>query len=126
MSFADRTLTCVDCGADFVFSASEQEFYATKGLTNEPKRCPSCRRARKSQRGDDMGGGGGYRAGGGGGGPRGDRQMYPATCGNCGRETEVPFQPRTGRPVYCMDCYRTMRPAGSGGGDRGGGGGRRY
>jgi CxxC-x17-CxxC domain-containing protein len=116
VSFTDRTLTCQDCGAEFVFSASEQEFYASKGLTNEPKRCPNCRRARKSQRGDDMGGGG-MRMGGGGGGRMGEpRQMYPATCGNCGRETEVPFQPRTGRPVYCADCFRSMRPAGGGGG----------
>ena len=118
MSFADKTLTCVDCGAEFTFTASEQEFHSSRGFTNEPKRCPDCRRARKSARGDSGGGyggggGGGY-GGGGGGGYGSDRQMYPATCANCGKETQVPFQPRGTRPVYCRDCFRTMAPGGRG------------
>lgn len=46
----DKTLTCKDCGAEFVFTAGEQEFYAEKGFTNEPQRCLECRRARKNQR----------------------------------------------------------------------------
>ena len=50
MSFEDKTLRCADCGNEFVFSASEQEFFAEKGFTNEPKRCPACRRARRQQR----------------------------------------------------------------------------
>ena len=126
MSFADKTLTCVDCGAEFTFTASEQEFHASRGFTNEPKRCPDCRRARKASRGDaggGYGGGGGYSGGGGsygggGGGYSSDRQMYPATCANCGKETQVPFQPRGTRPVYCRDCFRTMAPGGGGGGGR--------
>ncbi|MQY72142.1 MAG: zinc-binding protein, partial [Dehalococcoidia bacterium] len=36
---------------------------------------------------------------------------FPATCAECGKETEVPFEPRTGRPVYCSDCYRKTRPS---------------
>ena len=127
----DKTIVCQDCGAEFTFTAEEQDYYASKGFTNEPKRCPNCRRARKAQRNDEGGmrsgsygggGGGGYRAGGGGGGySSGPRQMYPATCANCGRETEVPFQPRGDRPVYCRDCFQTRAP------DAGrGGGGRRY
>src|SRR4051812_12397127 len=78
----DRTLTCVDCGADFTYSVADQEFHASRGFTNEPKRCPDCRRARKSARGDTGMGGGGYCGGGGGGGggySSGPRQMYPAT-----------------------------------------------
>ena len=121
MSFADKTLTCVDCGAQFTFTASEQEFHASRGFTNEPKRCPDCRRARKNARGDAGGGYGGgssYSSGGGGGGYSSDRPMYPATCANCGKETQVPFQPRGTRPVYCRDCYRTMAPGGGGGGGR--------
>jgi CxxC-x17-CxxC domain-containing protein len=122
VSFNDKTLTCVDCGAEFTFTASEQEFHASRGFTNEPKRCPDCRRARKNARGDSGGsyggGGGGYSSGGsyggGGGGYSSDRQMYPATCANCGKETQVPFQPRGTRPVYCRDCYRTMAPPGGG------------
>ena len=49
----DKTLTCRDCGADFIFSASEQDFYAEKGFTNEPKRCATCRAAKKQARGND-------------------------------------------------------------------------
>ncbi len=103
MSFQDKSLQCADCGATFTFSAGEQEFFASKGYTNEPKRCPSCRQARRSDR---YGGGGG---GGGGGGYGGRRQMFPVVCAQCGKETEVPFEPREGRPVYCSDCYSTAR-----------------
>ncbi|MBT3363467.1 MAG: zinc-binding protein [Chloroflexi bacterium] len=91
----DKTLQCFDCGDAFTFSAEEQEFFQSKGFVNEPKRCGSCRAARKSQRG-----GGGF-----GGGTGGRRQMYPAVCAQCGKDTEVPFEPRNGRPVYCSDCY---------------------
>lgn len=105
MSFADKTLTCRDCGSEFVFTTGEQEFYAEKGFTNEPRRCPACRRAAKAQR---AGGGSSY---GGGYGSRPERQMYPAICSNCGRETEVPFQPRNDKPVYCSDCFQEQRAA---------------
>ena len=48
----DKTLICQDCGAEFIFTAGEQEFYAEKQFTNEPKRCPDCRRANKQKRND--------------------------------------------------------------------------
>ena len=96
--FQDRTLNCRDCGTDFVFSASEQEFFAEKGFTNDPSRCPQCRAARKVNRQGGFGGGGG--------GYRQQRQMFPAVCSNCGKETEVPFKPSGERPVYCRDCFR--------------------
>ncbi len=99
MSFQDKSLTCADCGAAFTFTAQEQEFFQSKGYTNEPKRCPTCREARKAERG------------GGGGGFRGKRQMYPAVCAQCGKDTEVPFEPRSGRPVYCSECYSKVKPA---------------
>jgi CxxC-x17-CxxC domain-containing protein len=111
--FTDKTLTCVDCGASFTFTAEDQQYHADKGFANEPKRCPDCRRARKSSRGDMGGGynsGGGSYGGGGGGYSSGPRQMYEATCADCGRQTEVPFQPRGTRPVYCRDCYRNHAP----------------
>lgn len=92
MAYTDRTLTCQDCGQSFTFSADDQEFFALKGYT-EPKRCPPCRQARKSDRG-------------GSGGPR---EMFPVTCSNCGKETEVPFRPRGDRPVYCSDCFAQQR-----------------
>ncbi len=99
MSFQDKQLQCSDCGATFNFSAEEQEFFQTKGYTNEPKRCPTCRQARKTER-YGSGGSGSYR-------PR--RQMFAAVCAQCGKETEVPFEPREGRPVYCSECYNTVR-----------------
>jgi CxxC-x17-CxxC domain-containing protein len=111
----DKTLSCRDCGANFTFTASEQEFFASKGFTNEPSRCPSCRAARKQGQGRDSGGyssGGGYSTSGFGGGyDRRERQMFPAVCASCGRQTEVPFQPRGDRPVYCSDCFRSRQPS---------------
>jgi len=102
LSFEDKTLQCADCGVNFTFTAEEQEFFQTKGYTNEPKRCQPCRQARKTER---YGGGGG---GGGGFGSR-QRQMFPAVCAECGKDTEVPFEPREGRPVYCSECYSKAR-----------------
>ncbi len=123
-SFVDRTLTCSDCSAEFTFTVGEQEFYQSRGFTNEPRRCPACRAARKAARGEG-GGGGGYRSeGGGGGGYRNfdsNREMFSAVCAECGREARVPFQPRGDRPVYCSDCFRSRGPQRRGGG---GGGGR--
>jgi CxxC-x17-CxxC domain-containing protein len=108
--FQDKTLTCRDCGREFAFTSGEQEFYQSRGLTNEPGRCPECRAARKSS-GGGGGGGGGYGGGGGGGGgyDRPQRQMYAATCSTCGKETQVPFQPRGDKPVYCSECFETVR-----------------
>lgn len=111
----DKTLTCSDCGQAFTFTASEQDFYTERGFT-EPRRCASCRAARKAQRGDSgssFGGGGGYGGGGSrggfGGGSRGPREMFAATCSSCGQETEVPFRPTSGKPVYCSACFAQRR-----------------
>jgi CxxC-x17-CxxC domain-containing protein len=98
VSYQDKSIQCSDCGATFTFSAEEQEFFASKGYTNEPKRCPTCREARKSARYGDGGSSSGSR-----------RQMFPAVCARCGKDTEVPFQPREGRPVYCSDCYNSVK-----------------
>jgi len=100
MSFEDKSIQCSDCGTAFTFSAEEQEFFQSKGYTNEPKRCPSCRQARKTERYGNSDHS--YGA---------PRQMFPAICAECGKDTEVPFEPRTGRPVYCSDCYRKVRPS---------------
>ncbi len=97
MSFQDKSIQCADCGTTFTFSVKDQEFFQSKGFTTEPKRCPECRRARKSERN-----GSGYEA---------TRQMFPATCSECGKSTEVPFQPRGDKPVYCSDCYRKVQPS---------------
>jgi len=93
--YQDKDIDCVECGAVFVFSAAEQELFAERGYMNEPKRCPTCREARRSRRS--------Y------GDRRSDRQMHPVVCAECGKETEVPFEPRQGRPVYCNECYAKIR-----------------
>lgn len=127
---SDRTLTCRDCGQEFTFTAGEQDFYTQRGFS-DPQRCPSCRSARKQQRnagggygdsgyssgggysdsGYSSGGGGGYgRSNGGGGYNSGaPRQLYPAVCSECGRETEVPFNPTPGKPVYCRECFQNRK-----------------
>ena len=99
MSFQDKSLQCSDCGAAFNFSAEEQEFFQTKGFTNEPKRCPECRQTRKSERSGSNNYG------------SNNRQMFAAVCAECGKSTQVPFEPRGDKPVYCSDCYRKVRPA---------------
>ena len=107
MSFTDKSLQCSDCGANFTFSAQDQEFFAQKGYTNEPKRCPTCRETRKSQR-TTTGGGNSYSSGY-NSGYSARREMFPATCSDCGKSTQVPFEPRNGKPVYCSDCYRKVK-----------------
>ena len=121
MSYADKSLACRDCGQAFVFTSGEQEFHASKGFQNEPSRCPECRAARKAARGDSPGGysSGGYSSGGyssGGyssGGYGRQREMFSATCSECGNEARVPFQPRGDKPVYCSDCFSKQRSSGS-------------
>jgi len=95
VAIQDKELQCADCGASFMFTAREQEFYQTKGFTNEPKRCPTCRGARRNQKNGNIAGPGESPA----------RQMFRAVCAECGKETQVPFQPKDDRPVYCRDCY---------------------
>ncbi len=102
MAYEDKTLECVDCGASFTFDSGEQEFFATMGYTNDPKRCPNCRAAKKQQCGGSSGGGDSY-------GHQRQREMYPAVCASCGKDTQVPFEPRDDRPVYCNDCFAKNR-----------------
>lgn len=113
--YEEKALTCQDCGHQFLFTAAEQEFYAKKGLTDEPSRCPECRGARKARgegsvsRGDGRGG---------------QQEMFPAVCVQCGKDVRLPFQPRGDRPVYCPDCLHEQQ--GSSSGYRRPRGGRRY
>ena len=88
MAFEDKTLVCKECGNNFVFTSGEQEFYAEKGFENEPARCRDCRDKRRRE-----------------------RQMFHVVCAECGKDTEVPFEPKTDRPVYCRDCFTAKRPA---------------
>lgn len=90
MAFQDKTLTCRDCGKDFIWTAGEQEFYEQKGFTNAPLRCPDCRRAKKARF-------------------DGNRVQHEITCANCGKTDTVPFVPRGDRPVLCRDCFKTSK-----------------
>ena len=90
--YQDETLVCRDCNKEFIFSASEQAFYAEKGFENEPQRCRECRQARKN-----------------GGAAKPAREMYTAICASCGKEARVPFKPREDRPVYCSECFAKMK-----------------
>ena len=114
--YTDKILTYPECGMNFTFTTGEQEFFASKGFTNEPSRCPDCRGARSRNRNESYAGaGGGY----GGGGYERQREMFPAVCAQCGKDTQVPFQPRGDRPVYCSDCLAIQRGSNSGGGGGG-------
>ncbi len=110
VSYQDRNITCRDCNREFVFTGGEQEFYASKGLMNDPVRCPDCRAARKSARSTLESDSGYVRYGGAASfSGRTPRQMHPATCATCGEMTEVPFIPRGDRPVYCSSCFSKVR-----------------
>ena len=91
MPFQDKTLTCMDCGQDFVFTAGEQEFFAQKGFTNEPKRCKPCKALRRGATGNPA------------------REEYEVTCSQCGQRTTVPFRPVLDKPVYCKTCFQARR-----------------
>ena len=110
MALSDKTLICVECGGEFIFTAGEQEFFQARGFGNEPKRCRSCRAVRRTEQ---RGGGGG--GGGGGMYQDGPREMYPITCAECSSEAMVPFRPRGDRPVYCSDCFSKIRTESSSG-----------
>jgi len=90
--YTDKNLTCVDCSGTFLFYTDDQEFYARKGFTNEPKRCKPCRDKRKASSGEGR-----------------ERTFYDVTCDGCGKQTQVPFNPTNGKPVYCRECYSARR-----------------
>ncbi|HBP17323.1 MAG TPA: zinc-binding protein [Planctomycetes bacterium] len=86
--------SCEQCGDAFEFSAGEQRFYAKREFP-PPKRCPGCRDAHKKAR-QAAPGEAAWDA----------EEGFPATCSACGASTLLPFEPETGRPVYCGDCFR--------------------
>ena len=92
MEFQDKVLACRECGKEFLFSAGEQAFYAEKGFQHQPSRCKDCRGSRRS-------------GGPGAGATGGERPLFAAVCSACGKDTQVPFKPTPGKPVYCRDCY---------------------
>lgn len=89
MDYEDKNLTCKDCGKEFAWSAGEQKFYADKGLQNPPGRCQDCRKQKKDQ--------------------KTNRQMFSIICKQCGKEGEVPFQPRNPDDVLCAECFAAQK-----------------
>jgi CxxC-x17-CxxC domain-containing protein len=96
MEFQDRLLKCIDCGAEFVFTAGEQLFFHDKQFKNEPKRCKTCKAKRAAAVGVT---------------PVNNYQKVEtrAMCSHCGKETTVPFKPTQGRPVFCRECFQQRR-----------------
>jgi len=97
VALSDKTLNCVECDGEFIFTAGEQEFFQARGFGNEPKRCRSCRAVRRSEQRS----GGMFQDG--------PKEMYPINCAECGNDAMVPFRPRADRPVYCSDCFSKIR-----------------
>jgi CxxC-x17-CxxC domain-containing protein len=99
MEFQDKVLKCIDCGADFIFTAGEQLFFHDKQFKNEPKRCKTCKGKRVAVLGAS---------------PANGTANYTkvetrTTCSQCGKETTVPFKPTQGRPVFCRECFQQRR-----------------
>ena len=90
--YEDKVLICKECNNEFVFTAGEQEFYAEKGFVNEPQRCKACRDKRKAAL-------------------KAPREMHDAVCAQCGKECQVPFEPKEDRPVYCSECFAKIQEA---------------
>ena len=99
MALSDKTLVCVECGSEFIFTVGEQEFFQARGFGNEPKRCRSCRAVRRTEQ----------RGGGGGMYQDGPREMYPIVCAECAQRGHGALPTAWGRPVYCSDCFSRMR-----------------
>jgi CxxC-x17-CxxC domain-containing protein len=100
MEYHDRVLKCSECGAEFVFTAGEQMFFADKGFKNEPKRCKACKSVRSQ--GSSAAGSSNVQ-----------RVETKTVCSQCGKETTVPFKPTQGRPVYCRECFQQRRAMGN-------------
>jgi CxxC-x17-CxxC domain-containing protein len=102
MEFQDKVLKCIDCGADFIFTAGEQLFFHDKQFKNEPKRCKGCKAKRVAVLGGTNTAAPAY-----------VRTETRTTCSHCGKETTVPFKPTQGRPVFCRECFQSRRTAAS-------------
>ena len=92
--FHDQLILCRDCQSEFTFCAGEQEYFATKSLSNQPKRCPNCRveaRVRRSGK---------------------TNVITHSVCATCGTETKVPFHPRGHKPIFCIACLAVERNKG--------------
>ncbi len=101
MAFEDRTLLCRDCGKQFTWKASDQDFFAQKGYS-APGRCKDCRYKRKAQAEGFQG--------------ASHRREYDITCSKCKNTGKVPFEPSTKQSLLCTGCFinqRATKPIGT-------------
>lgn len=98
---ADKTITCIDCGGDFIWTRGEQAYYAERNFS-QPRRCAKCRAARKNSTAPE---------GAAGPDPKDEaapprkHPEVPIICAQCGMKSTVPFYPTQGKPVYCRPCH---------------------
>jgi CxxC-x17-CxxC domain-containing protein len=95
MSIEYKFIHCSNCLAVFRVNAEKQQLLQTWGYGKDLNLCPLCRRARKVEE---------Y-----GTGTNTNRQMFSVVCAGCGKNTDVPFEPRKDRRVYCSQCYRKIK-----------------
>ena len=103
MILTNKSIKCLDCGASFTFSTVEQAYFQSKGDSSEPGCCPSCRQTRKERQAADMSGNNAMTH-------RSATRMFTTNCARCGKRTEVPFEPKNHKAVYCSGCYDAIRP----------------
>lgn len=89
MAYEDKSLECKECGKQFVWTASEQAFFAQKGFKNVPARCPECRERARKVRVETQ-------------------TSTPVKCSSCGKSGEVPFEP-TGSEILCEQCFNKLK-----------------
>ncbi|MBX3283674.1 MAG: zinc-ribbon domain containing protein [Acidobacteria bacterium] len=92
----DKSILCIDCNQEFVWTTGERTFFQQKGLTNPPKRCKPCKKAKNDRVEAALSAANGQR----------QKVTVSVECAACGRATTVPFYPSQGRPVLCRDCFR--------------------
>jgi len=98
----DKTINCIDCSRDFIWTAGEQAFFRDKKLQNPPKRCKDCKQAKNDRLAAIAAAQ-----------TSGVRQRIEVSvkCARCGEATTVPFYPSQGRPVFCRSCFLEMNPS---------------
>lgn len=98
----DKTILCIDCSQNFVWSVGEQIFFRDKQLQNPPKRCKECKQAKNER----LAAIASAQASG-----VKQRIEVSVNCARCNASTTVPFYPSQGRPVFCRSCYLEMNPS---------------
>jgi CxxC-x17-CxxC domain-containing protein len=97
----DKSILCIDCNNQFIWTVGEQVFFRDKGLQNPPKRCKECKQAKNERiaaitSAQALG--------------VKQRIEVSVTCARCQSTTTVPFYPSQGRPVFCRSCFLEMNP----------------